>query len=66
MRETLYLEFRESRPVRTTNGRIGFPVDLNKKPDAFLRVPRGTQSRRGSASTAALHRAKNVLARLGL
>lgn len=66
MRETLYLEFRESRPVRTTNGRPYFPVDLNKKPDAFLRVPRGTQARRGSASTAAMHRAKQLMARLGL
>lgn len=66
MRETLYLDFRAWRPMRLTNGRIGFPVDLNKKPDAFLRVPRGTQSRRGSASTAATHRARNVFAKLGL
>lgn len=66
MRDTLYLDFRAFRPMRMTNGRIGFPVDLNKKPDAFLRVPRGTQSRRGSASTAATHRARQVLAKLGL
>jgi len=66
MRETLYLDFRAFRPMRMTNGRIGFPVDVNKKPDAFLRVPRGTQSRRGSASTAATHRARQLLAKLGL
>ena len=66
MRETLYLDFRAWRPMRLTNGRLGFPVDTHKKPDAFLRVPRGTQSRRGSASTAAMHRAKSLAARLGL
>ena len=50
----------------TLHDTFGFPVDLNKKPDVFLRVPPGTKSRRGSASTAATHRARNVLAKLGL
>lgn len=66
MRDTLYLDFRAWRPMRMTNGRISFSVEPNKKPDAFLRVPRGTQSRRGSAATAATHRAKQLLTKLGL
>ncbi len=39
---------------------------VERRPDHFLRKPTSVQIRRGSATNAAPHRARNVLAKLGL
>lgn len=57
---------RRTQPMLMMNARALFRVAPTRPPDAFLRVPRGTQARRGSASTAAMHRAKQLLTKLGL
>lgn len=66
MSQTLYRDIRQTRARRQIHARMAFRIERQQPPDVFLKVPRGTQSRRGSARTAAMHRAKNVLARLGL
>lgn len=66
MSQTLYRDIRQTRARRQIPARTAFRIDRQQPPDAFLRVPRGTQARRGSASTAAMHRAKQLAARLGL
>jgi len=66
MSQTLYRDIRQMRGRRQIQARRVFRVDRQQPPDVFLKVPRGTQARRGSASTAAMHRATQLLARLGL
>lgn len=39
---------------------------IERRPDHFLATPTAAQKRRGSATTAATHRARQVLAKLGL
>lgn len=39
---------------------------IERRPDHFLKLPTAAQKRRGSATTAAMHRARNVIEKLGM
>jgi len=64
MSHTLYAPIRSSVPM--VPARVLFRLEPTRPPDVFLKVPPVKHSRRGGAHVAAMHRAKNVLARLGL
>lgn len=61
----LYSECAPTRRGRTPQEKMFFPL-RETRPDHFLKVPRGTQSRRGNQGMLARHRAQNLLNRLGL
>lgn len=61
----LYSEVAPTHRSRTSTEKMFFPLGT-KRPDTFLKVHRGPTARRGSASTAATHRARHAADKLGL
>lgn len=63
-RGDLYREVTQPRQARKPT--IWLTTAVERRPDHFLRRPTTRQIRRGSATNAATHRARQVLAKLGL
>lgn len=61
----LYSECAPTRRGRTPQEKMFFPL-TERRPNRFLAIPRGTQSRRGNRGMLAASRTKALMKRLGL